>query len=51
MKKIIIFMGPMGSGKGTQAKIAAKLLSIPNLSTGDLLREIVKSGSKLGKEI
>lgn len=34
----ILFVGPQGSGKGTQAKIIAERLSIPHISTGDLLR-------------
>ena len=35
----IIFIGPQGSGKGTQAKIISEELSIPHISTGDLFRE------------
>ena len=36
---ILIFFGPPGAGKGTQAKFIAKELRIPHLSTGDILRE------------
>ena len=36
---IIIFFGPPGAGKGTQASLAAKKLNIPHLSTGDILRD------------
>ncbi len=38
MKKIIFF-GPPGAGKGTQAKIISNYLSIPHLSTGEILRK------------
>jgi adenylate kinase len=34
----IVFLGPQGSGKGTQAKIISKILNVPHISTGDLLR-------------
>lgn len=47
---IFALFGPPGSGKGTQAKALAKTLAIPQLSTGDMLREAIKSGSELGAE-
>jgi adenylate kinase len=46
----VIFLGPPGVGKGTQADFIAKKFSIQKLSTGDLLRESVERGTKLGNE-
>jgi adenylate kinase len=46
----IIFIGPPGSGKGTQAKRLANRLEIPHISTGDMLREAVADGTDLGRE-
>ena len=44
----IILFGPPGCGKGTQATFISKSLSIPHLSTGDMLRSAVSSGSEIG---
>ena len=46
----IIFIGPPGSGKGTQAKRLASRFAIPHISTGDLLREAVQDGTELGRQ-
>lgn len=47
----IILMGPPASGKGTQSLRIQKLLGIPALSTGNLLRREVESGSDIGVEV
>ena len=44
----IILFGPPGCGKGTQAIFISKALAIPHLSTGDMLRSAVSSGSEIG---
>ena len=44
----IILFGPPGCGKGTQANFISKSLSIPHLSTGDMLRSAVTSKSEIG---
>jgi adenylate kinase len=46
----LIFIGPPGSGKGTQAKRLASRLSIPHISTGDMLREAIADGTELGQQ-
>jgi len=46
----LIFIGPPGSGKGTQAKRLASRFAIPHISTGDMLREAVADGTALGQQ-
>ncbi len=46
----IVFMGPPGAGKGTQAALLSKELGIPHISTGDIFRANVSCGTPLGKE-
>ena len=46
----VVFLGPPGSGKGTQAQILAQKLGIPQVSTGDLLREAVSDNTPTGRK-
>ncbi len=49
MKREFIFIGPPGSGKGTQTKMLSKEYNLPHIDTGSLLREAVAAGSEEGK--
>ena len=49
MKKVFIFLGPPGSGKGTQTSRLADKLSVPHVDTGSLLRKNIQDETELGK--
>ena len=46
----MMFVGPPGAGKGTQATAISARLGIPHISTGDMLREEIKNGTQLGTQ-
>ena len=46
----LLFMGPPGAGKGTQAAVICKDHQIPQISTGEILRAAVKAGTEMGKK-
>jgi len=48
LDRAVIFLGPPGAGKGTQAKELARKYGVPHLSTGDMLRENIAKGTPLG---
>lgn len=49
MASYIVFLGPPGAGKGTQAKILAQRLGLPHISTGDIFRENIAQKTDLGQ--
>jgi adenylate kinase len=50
LDRAVIFLGPPGAGKGTQAKKLAQKFGVPHLSTGDMLRENIAKGTPLGEK-
>ncbi|MGI9034565.1 MAG: adenylate kinase family protein [Pyrinomonadaceae bacterium] len=51
MSKIIVLIGAPGAGKGTQARLLAERRGIPQISTGDMFREMKKADTPLAREI
>ena len=51
MKKIIVLIGAPGAGKGTQARLLQERLGIPQISTGDMFREMKKVDTPLAREV
>lgn len=47
----LILLGPPGAGKGTQAKNLTAEFHIPQISTGDILREAIRTGTELGQQV
>lgn len=47
----ILLLGPQGSGKGTQAKLISQTYGIPQIATGDMIREIKELDTPLGREV
>jgi len=47
----LVLLGPPGAGKGTQAKVLSEKLSLAHISTGDIFRQVSKSGKELGKKL
>jgi adenylate kinase len=47
----IVFLGPPGAGKGTQATRLAQSLAVPHISTGDMMRAAMRDGSELGARV
>ena len=47
----LILLGAPGAGKGTQAELLTEKLSIPAISTGNMLREAMANGTELGKKV
>ena len=44
----LVFLGPPGAGKGTQAAVVCDKLAIPHISTGDMLRSAIANGTPTG---
>ncbi len=50
MGRRILFIGPPGVGKGTQARRLVEALGVPHVASGDMLRDAVTAGTELGRE-
>jgi adenylate kinase len=51
MSKIVVLMGAPGAGKGTQARLLQERLGLPQISTGDMFRELAKAETPLAEEV
>jgi adenylate kinase len=51
LDRALIFLGPPGAGKGTQAKRLAQSCGVPHLSTGDMFRDAIARGTELGRRV
>ncbi|HEV7903608.1 MAG TPA: adenylate kinase [Pyrinomonadaceae bacterium] len=51
MAKIVVLMGAPGAGKGTQARLLQERLGLPQISTGDMFRELAKAETPLAAEV
>lgn len=51
LKRAVIFLGPPGAGKGTQAKQIAQSYGLPHLSTGDMFRDAISRATELGNMV
>jgi len=51
MSKIIVIIGAPGAGKGTQARLLSEKYGYPQISTGDILREMARAGTPLGQKV
>ncbi|HJZ68164.1 MAG TPA: adenylate kinase [Blastocatellia bacterium] len=51
MADIIVLMGPQGAGKGTQAQMLAERFGLPQIATGDILREMAQGSTPLGLHV
>ena len=49
--KNIIFIAPPAAGKGTQSTLVSEKYQIPHISTGDILREVMKEDSEIGEYV
>jgi adenylate kinase len=47
----LLFIGPPGAGKGTQAALVGKKLGVPHISTGEMFRHHVSKGTDLGRKV